>query len=656
MPESATDRAKRLHDAGKLNEAGQLYLEALRLNPRDAEAIFGLGYLNFQAGRHTEAEQLVAQALKLDPRFAEAHFTLGCILQRKGQIEDALAAFDQALKNRPGFIEALANHGAALMALGRENEALKDFERVVAINPAFAGAWSNCGAILQKLNRHAEALHAFDKALSLAPDLVEALVNRAVALAALKRFEEAARTGEKLLSLRPDHPYARGDLAYFHMQACDWRHLGEDRVAVRRGLEAGKPVIQPLTHALLSSSSEDQLRCARIAAQAWPASSGPRWRGEQYHHDKIRVAYISADFRDHATSWLAGSFFEQHDRSKFRTVGISLLKDETADMRARMTNAFDEFIDVERKTDDETASLLRRMEIDIAVDLMGFASGHRPGIFALRPAPVQVNYLGYPGTMAAPYFDYIVADRVVIPDEQRDFYTEKIVTLPDTYQCNDLYQRTPAKNLSRGEVGLPEDGFVFCCFNNSRKIMPEHFDLWMRLLGEIEGSVLWLFEDNLDATRNLRREAVSRGIDSSRLVFAPRVGHGEHLARHRLADLFLDTLPYGAHTTASDALWSGTPVLTVLGSTFAGRVAASLLNAVGLPELVSPTLEEHFVLALKLARDKSALAALRAKLAHNRETYPLFDTARFTRNFETALLGMHERQRSGAPPEHFSVP
>jgi predicted O-linked N-acetylglucosamine transferase (SPINDLY family) len=654
MPESVIDRAKRLHDAGKLNEAGQLYLEALRLNPREPEAIFGLGYLNYQAGRYDEAEQLVVQALRLDPRFAEAHFTLGCMLQRKGRIEDALAAFEHALKNRPQFHEALFNHGAALMALGRESEALKDFERVVAVNPAFAGAWSNCGNILQKLNRHEEALHCLDKALSLAPNLVEPLVNRTAVLSTLKRFDEAARTCEKLLSLRPDHPYARGDLAYFRLQACDWRHLDEDRADVRRGLQAGKPVIQPLTHALLSNSPEDQLHCARIAAEAWPASSAPLWRGESYRHDKIRVAYISADFRDHATSWLAAGLFEHHDRSRLETVGISLLNDTASKMGPRMANAFDALIDVERLSDSQTAALLRNKEIDIAIDLMGFASGHRPGIFALRAAPVQVNYLGYPGTMGASYFDYLIADKVVIPDEHRRFYTEKIVTLPDTYQCNDSKLRVSA-SPSRAQAGLPPHGFVFCCFNNSRKITPEDFGLWMQLLREVDDSVLWLIADNLDAPRNLKREAQARGITPSRLIFAPQVGHAEHLARHRLADVFLDTLPYGAHTTASDALWAVTPVLTVLGATFAGRVAASLLHAIGLPELVLGSREEQFSYALKLAREPWTLNDLKAKLARSRGTHPLFDTARFTRNFEAALMLMHERQRRGEPPAHLIV-
>jgi predicted O-linked N-acetylglucosamine transferase (SPINDLY family) len=332
-----------------------------------------------------------------------------------------------------------------------------------------------------------------------------------------------------------------------------------------------------------------------------------------------------------------------------------LAADDGSEMRARLNKTFDRFIDAENKTDSEVAGELHRMEIDVAVDLMGFTAGCRPGILALRPAPVQANFLGYPGTMGAPYVDYIIADKIVLPDEHHPFYREKVVTLPDAYQCNDSKRRISESTPSRAEAGLPENGFIFCCFNNCSKITPEIFEVWMRLLGAVEGSVLWLLESNEEATRNLRHEAGERGVDAGRLVFAPRMKLGDHLARHRLADLFLDTLPYGAHTTTSDALWSGLPVLTCMGSTFAGRVAASLLHAVDVPELITGSLGAYEALALKLARDESTLKAIRAKLAANRDRQPLFDTARFTHHFESALTTMLERQHRGEPPAHFAV-
>ena len=348
--------------------------------------------------------------------------------------------------------------------------------------------------------------------------------------------------------------------------------------------------------------------------------------------------------------------FEHHDKSRFETIAVSLFADDGSEMRGRTRAAFNGFIDAERKTDVEIAGFLRQMEVDIVIDLMGFASGCRPGILALRPAPVQVSYLGYPGTMGASYVDYIIADRIVIPDEHRSFYTEKIAILPDTYQCNDAKRRIAERTPSRAEAGLPAEGFVFCCFNDPSKITPEIFDVWMRLLQRVDNSVLWLLQDNSAAMRNLCREADARGVSPERLVFAERLAPEEHLARQSLADLFLDTLPCNAHTTCSDALWAGVPVVTVAGATFAGRVAASLLNAIGLSELVSDSLEAYERRVLKLARTPSALATIRAKLAQNRETHPLFDTKRFTFHLEAALEEMWARHQRGEEPRDFHVP
>ncbi|HEX3486967.1 MAG TPA: tetratricopeptide repeat protein [Micropepsaceae bacterium] len=655
MSEILLQNAQRMHKAGNLAEAARLYGEVLRLNPRQFDALYALGFLHYQGAKYGEAERLIGEALRINPGVAEAHFIRGCSLHRLGRIEDALAAFDRAVAHKPNFVEALMNRGAAFMALNRHNEALKDFRGVIAINPHIAGVWSNCGGILQNLNRHEEALACFDKALAINPDLIEALANRAAALLALKRFGDAARAFETLLSLHPELPDVHGHLVFCRLQRCDWGHLTQDRADIAAALSAGKPVIQPLINTRLWTSPADQLQCARIFVRRWPPSPNPLWRGEPYHHSKIRVAYISADFCDHATSWLAAGLFEQHDRTRFETMAISLFADDGSEMRARTRAAFDAFIDAERKSDAEIAGFLRQIEVDIAIDLMGFAAGCRPGILAFRPASVQVNYLGYPGTMGASYVDYILADKIVIPDGHRSYYDEKVAILPDTYQCNDSKRRIAEKTPSRAEAGLPREGFVFCCFNDPSKIAPEIFEVWMRLLRDVDGSVLWLLENNPEATRNLRREAEARAVDGDRLIFAPLMKLAEHLARHRLADLFLDTLPYGAHTTASDSLWAGVPVLTCMGASFAGRVAASLLHAVGMPELIAHSLEDYAALALKLARDPTGLTALRTKLARHRDTYPLFDTARFARNFEAALATMHRRRENGEPPADFAV-
>jgi len=407
---------------------------------------------------------------------------------------------------------------------------------------------------------------------------------------------------------------------------------------------------------MLPSTPADQLQAAKLCVQdRYLSAREPLWRGEKYAHDRIRLAYLSADFHDHATAWLMAGLFELHDRSRFETTALSYGPTVESEMRQRLQRSFDRFIDLREQTDHEVATLARRLEIDIAIDLKGFTQTARTNILALRPAPIQVSYMGYPGTMGAGYIDYILADRLVIPKDHRQWYSEKVVYLPDSYQANDSKRRIADRAPTRDEACLPQKGFVFCSFNAVYKITPEVFTIWMRLLGAIDGSVLWLIEESAAATDNLRREAAERGISGERLVFAPRIDNDAHLARHRLADLFLDTLPYNAHTTASDALWAGLPVLTCLGSTFAGRVAASLLTAVGLPELITTSLDEYEALALRLAREPELLSSFSSGLAKNRLTCPLFNTERHARHVEAAFTRMWEIHERGEAPRGFTI-
>jgi len=508
---------------------------------------------------------------------------------------------------------------------------------------------------LADLHRLDEALSSYERMLAARPSDVGALHHRALTLLELKRYEEAAHGFADVLKAQPAFPYARGNLLYSRLNACDWDGLERERGDISARLKAGERVVTPIQHAAFSSSLEDQLQAARIwAADKYPAAE-TLWREEAYRNDRIRVAYLSADFHSHATAALMAGVFEHHDRERFQTVAMSFGPDDGSDMRARLVAAFDSFVDVRDKSDGEVAALLRQRKVDIAVDLKGYTQDARPGILAHRAAPLQVGYLGFPGTMGVDYIDYIIADRTVIPAGHEPFYSEKIAYLPDTYQANDAKRRISQSALARRDLGLPEEAFVFCCFNNNFKIMPAIFAIWMELLAAVEGSVLWLLQDNAAAARNLQREAAARGIAPERLIFAQRTNLDAHLARHRLADLFLDTLPYNAHTSASDALWAGLPVVTCLGETFAGRVAASLSRAVGLPELVTESLGDYEALALRLARDPAMLSALKAKLAHNRATHPLFDTARFTRNLEAAYIVMLERHRQTLPPAHFAL-
>ena len=681
--------ALKAHQAGNRAEVARLCRELLCTDPKNFNALYLLGFVEFQNGQFEEAERLLGEAIRVNPRSLEALYNRGCVLQslhrqgealvcferalalnrqfleallRRGIVlmalkrhADALASFDAALALKSDNAETWNNRGNALLELDRLTESLASFDQAVALKPNHADVWNNRGVALRRLQRHGEALDSFTKALSIKPDDVRALSNRGGLFILLRRFEDAVSDYEKVLRLDPDYPYAPGNLLQCRLQCCDWRNLESEKAAVLQGLEARRPVITPFQFVAWGSSAAEHLRSARLWLEHEGAALSAPSRREKYRHRKIRVAYLSADFRMHATAFLMAGVFESHDRSRFETTAVSFGADDHSAMRARLEAAFDRFIDVRNSSDSEVAELLHEREIDLVVDLKGYTADGRPGILARRPAPVQAHYLGYPGTMAADYVDYIIADKIVIPDEHRRHYTERIAYLPDTYQCNDS-KRAIARVPRRREAGLQEDAFVFCCFNNGYKFSPEIFDVWMRLLQRVDNSVLWLLQDNSAAMRNLCREADARGVSPERLVFAARLAPEEHLARQSLADLFLDTMPCNAHTTCSDALWAGVPVVTVSGGTFAGRVAASLLNAIGLSELVSDSLEAYERRVLKLARTPSALATIRAKLAQNRETCPLFDTKRFTFHLEVALEEMWARHQRGEEPRDFHVP
>ena len=645
-----------LHQAGDLTKAARLYGEVLHSDPHNFDANYLLGFLQLQRGEFQAGERSIAAALDVNPNSLDALFNRGRALQQLGRDQEALACFDKALTINPNIPDVLFSRANSLTRLRRDKEALADLDRVVALKPELADAWNNRANALAALSRLEDAVSNYDKALSLKPSDMRTLNHRAITLFELKRYEDAARDFEALLKAVPDFEYAQGNLVYSKLHSCDWGGLDEARAELSAALRAGRQVLTPIQATAVSHSVEAQLRCSRLwAARQYPRAAEALWRGEVYHHDRIRLAYLSADFHSHATTALMAGVFDAHDKTRFETFAISYGRDDQSEMRRRLAGAFERFIDVREKNDLDTARLLRQWEVDLAIDLKGYTQESRPGILAHRPAPVQAHYLGFPSTLGADYIDYLLADKIVIPDEHTRYYSEKIAYLPDTYQCNDSNRRSAEKTSARADEGLPQTGFVFCSFNNNFKITPEVFAIWLQLLKRVEGSVLWLLQDNDSAVRNLKREADSEGVPAQRLIFAQRKNLDEHLARHRLADLFLDTLPYNAHTTASDALWMGVPVLTCLGTTFAGRVAASLLRAIGLPEMITASLKDYEALALKLAGDPAALAAVKARLAQNRDTYPLFDTLKFTRRLESAYTTMWQRASRGKAPESFAV-
>ena len=641
-------------------EAQECYANAVALNPNYAEACNNWGNVLRGVGRFHEAVARYERAVALKPDYAHAHTNLGLALLELRLYEAALESFDNALRIAPKDADAHNNRGNAWRGLRNYHEARASYDRAIACKPDYAAAHHNRGLALDRLGRTADALASYDVAIERAPGDAGAYFAKANTLRRLKRFDHALPAIEKAIELDAEFPYALGERLVIKLRMCDWSGLRETCAAVTSAIGRGSRAASPFSILAIEGTPAHQRRCAEIYAKdkypplplpetvsATPASAS--------ENERIRVAYLSSDFHAHATSYLIAGVLEQHDRSRFEVYAISFGKSDGSEMRARLERVCEHFIDVGDMSDREVAALLRAERIDIAIDLKGYTRDARTGIFAFRPVPIQVNYLGYPGTMGADYIDYLIADDVVVPKEDQPSYSEKIVYLPDTYQCNDSKRAIADAPPSRAEAGLPETGFVFCSFNNNYKITPELFDIWMRLLKETEGSVLWLLESNPAAARNLSKEAEARGVDSKRIVFAPFVSPSAHLARISLADLFLDSLPCCAHTTASDALWAGVPVSTCIGNTFAGRVAASLLNAIGLPELVTYSYDAYETLALNLARDPAMLEGIKAKLARNRMTHPLFDTARFTRHLETAYLRMQARRAEGLPPAGFAV-
>jgi protein O-GlcNAc transferase len=645
-----------LRDARNSEAALASYRRALELQPNFAGACYGEGNALMDLNRMGEALKSFDRAIALQPHYAEAHNNRGNVQLALGQPSEAIESYRRAIEQRADFLPALGNLARVLVDLRRFEEAFECYDRLIALQPGDAQALYARGTLLRMHRRHSDALADFERALTLMPGSIDILYRRAEALRDLERYRQAAEAFAQVLQRAPDRDHALGNLIHARLQVCDWTDYEKDVERASRAVAEGKRVYFPAPFLSVSPSAEAQARCAQIFAASRAAVPAPLWHGERYLHEKIRVAYVSADFREHPVSMLLAGVLEHHDRRHFDIVGIALRPEQATPLGQRIKGAFDRFIDVTAQTDAQAAALLRSLEIDIAVDLMGSSGGGRPGIFALRPAPVQVSYLGYPGTSGAHDLDYLIADAVVIPPGEQSCYSESVVYLPDSYLPGDDARVTAADTPTRAQCGLPPAGFVFCCFNTHYKISPLVFDVWMRLLKVTPGSVLWLSSGLPDGAANLRSAAESRGVSPQRLVFAPRLDRPEeHLARHRLADLFLDTAPFNAHATASDALWAGVPVLTCRGGSFAGRVAASLLAAIGIPELVAESLHDYEARALELAAKPDDLAALRSRLAANRDTHALFDTTGYCRHLEAAYSVMRERSRRGERPAAFTI-
>ena len=676
----------------RYDEAFAAYDKALSLKPDLAEAFLGRGNVFSELKRYDEAFAAYDKALSFKPDLAEAFLSRGNLFNELKRYDEAFAAYDKALSFKPDLAEAFLSRGNIFFALKRYDEAFAAYDKALSFKPALEDAFLGRGNVFNELKRYDEAFAAYDKALSFKPDLAEAFLGRGNVFFALKRYDEAFAAYDKTLSLKPGYarawhgranvlsalkrhleaakdyenvlkydprlPFIKGSLLHQKMHCCEWKTIGDLIPEIDSDVTSGKRSVQPFDYQAISHSARNFKLCAEIfTADRYPRSQTPIWSGERYGNTKIRIGYLSGEFRNHVTSQLMTGLFELHDKSTFELYAFDNGWDDGSEIRGRINKAFDTIVDISRLRDLQAATIIRQKQIDILVNLNGYFGEERTGVFSYKPSPIQVSYLGFSATMGADYIDYIIADRYVIPPEHVAFYTENVVYLPDTYQVSDTKRQIAVRTPSRAELKLPDTGFIFCCFNNSFKITPDIFDLWMRLLNKVNDSVLWLTERNPAVSRNLRVEATYRNIAPERLVFAPPAKeYSDYLARYRVADLFLDTLPFNAGATANDALWAGLPLLTCSGQTYAARMAGSLLNAIRLPELITTTLEAYEQMAIDLATNPEKMAAIKRKLTDNRLTTPLFDTKLFTKHIEAAYTAMYERHQAGLPPDHIIIP
>ena len=678
-----------LHKQGQLAQAQSVYEQVLMEHPAHFESMHLLGVIAGQSKRPDIAAKLFAKAIAINPNFAEVHNNYGNALQELGQLNEALDCYETAIKIKPNFALAYFNRGNALKQLNRTDEALNcydkaitiqpdyaiayihrgnlllvnkcleaaivSYDRAIAINPNIAEAHSNRANVLQALSKFVEAVASYDTAISLNPNFAEAYSNRGNALLELKRIDEAVKSYELAIYIEPEVEYLLGTLLNARMYMCEWANFDDICKRVIASIKDNKKISPPFQ--ILSTTDGPDIQ--RKAAQIWNEDKNPLHSfvnnaTKLTPAKKIRLGYFSGDFREHAVSYLTAELFEIHDKDRFELIAFDYGPADHSLIRKRIETAFNEYKNVRSLSDKNIASLSREMEIDIAIDLSGLTKYGRPGVFSYRASPVQLSYLGYLGTMGSDAYDYLIADETLIPERYIDYYSEKIIYLP-SYQINDSKRVISSRIFTKEELGLPANSFVYCCFNNTYKITPLMFDVWMSILLRVPESVLFLYAENKWATRNLKKEAERRGVNNSRLIFADHIDRDEYLARYKVADLFLDTYPYNAGTTASDSLWSGLPVLTCSGESFASRMASSILTSLELPELITSSLQQYEAIAVDLASNKSKLDEIRCKLNVYKNKSILFDAVKMTKKIEEAYLTVYERNVSGLPLDHVYV-
>jgi len=648
--------ANALKEQGNLEEAVVSYGKALSFKPDHADAHNNLGNVLKEQGNLEEAVVSYGKALSFKPDYVMAYYNMGHAFQDQGNLEKAIEAFRKAIVIKPDYAEAHNNMGRTLQDQGNLEGAIVSYCKALSLKPDYVMAYYNMGHALQEQGNLEKAIEAYSKVIAIKPDYTDAHYNMANALREQGNLEKAIEAIGKALAIRPDYESLVAQKLHWQAHICDWNSIAKD---LKRVPELGitKKHVPPFALLSLEDSLDRHLTRSKIYAKAKYSQKVLLPKDKPSKRPKrIRIGYFSTDFKEHPVAYLIAKVLEQHNRDQFEVFGYSIYGSSSCIMRQRLKKSFDSFTDVQSMSDRDIALQARQDKIDIAVDLNGHTRYARTGIFAYRAAPIQINYLGYPGSMGMEFIDYIVADQHLIPSGSQKHFSEKQIYLPNTYMPTDDSRELSQKPMNRNDMGLPDDAFVFCCFNNNYKISPNEFDIWMRLLTKVEKSVLWLRKSNQISKINMKNEAQKRKVDPSRIVFADKLPMDEHLARHKLADLFIDTFAFNAHTTATEALWAGLPVVTKIGLGFAARVAGSLLNAVGLPELVTETERDYEALILELATNPTKLAKIKEKLATNRLTQPLFNTELYIKHLENGYQQAYKSYFEGNLPQAIIVP
>ena len=663
-----------------------IYENILSVDKKNFDALFFLAVILINFKNYKKAKDLLEQVVLIKPNFADAYNNIGICLEKLNDLDGAIKNYNLAINNRPNFAEAHNNIGVVFQKLRNFDqailqykkaityknlyldayvnlanlfketkqfeEAIKNYDLAINLNPKLAEVYNNKGNALKEIRKFEEAIKNYDLAINLNPNFAEAYFNTATALQDIKNFEKAVLYFEKALLLDKEIPFCKGYLLHAKMLCCNWSGLNELYKEIYNDVEKNRYSATPFGYQAICDDESNLQKCAQLySSKRFPEIKNNLFSKKVSKNKKIKIGYLCGEFREQATSILMTEVWEKHNKEDFEIIAFDSGWDDKSLRRNRIINAFDKFIDISKVSDLDAAKIIYKEQIDILINLNGFFGTGRPVVFSYRPAGIQINYLGFPGTIGSKYIDYILCDQTVVPPESKKFYNEKIIYLPDSYQANDTKRNISDKKFLREELSLPKESFVFCCFNNNYKITPNMFDVWARLLKKIDNSVLWLIDGNSEATENLKKEAKIRNIDVSRLIFAKRMKLEDHLARHKNADLFLDTLPYNAHTTASDSLWAGLPVLTCLGKAFPGRVAASLLKSLNLPELITYSENEYISKAEELALNPEKLTLIKNKLDTNKFSQPLFNTELFCRNLESAFKIIFEKYSLGLETE-----